>query len=103
MTRVLPDPAPAKTSCGPSPWVTAAIWSELRRRSRSMAAWRLTREVYLPRGARLLGNLRVQPSGRAEVGPPPRPRLKKLFGHRYLGRVLKGNRQDRVPVEHPPE
>src|SRR5436305_339313 len=29
MTRVLPEPAPARTSCGPSPWVTAAICSGL--------------------------------------------------------------------------
>src|SRR4051795_5139359 len=35
MTRVLPDPAPARTSCGPSPWVTAAICSGLSLRSSS--------------------------------------------------------------------
>ena len=30
MTRVLPEPAPASTSCAPSPWVTAARCSSLR-------------------------------------------------------------------------
>src|SRR5580693_8975784 len=35
MTRVLPEPAPARTSWGPSPWVTAAIWSGLSWRSSS--------------------------------------------------------------------
>src|SRR5262249_6183398 len=37
MTRVFPDPAPASTSCGPSPWVTAAICSGFRQPSRSRA------------------------------------------------------------------
>src|SRR5687768_11389856 len=35
MTRVFPEPAPARTSCGPSPWVTAAICSGFSSRSRS--------------------------------------------------------------------
>src|SRR5687767_8892030 len=29
-TRVLPEPAPAMTRSGPSPWVTAACWASLR-------------------------------------------------------------------------
>src|SRR6476659_7783223 len=37
MTRVLPDPAPARTSCGPMPWVTAAICSGLSSASSSLA------------------------------------------------------------------
>src|SRR6185436_499600 len=37
MTRVLPEPAPASTSCGPSPWVTASIWSGLSWFARSKA------------------------------------------------------------------
>src|ERR687895_1888618 len=38
MTRVFPDPAPARTSCGPSPWVTAAICSGFSSRLRSRGA-----------------------------------------------------------------
>src|SRR5919106_5997904 len=33
-TRVLPEPAPAITSSGPSPWVTASRWAGLRSASR---------------------------------------------------------------------
>src|SRR5215213_3030833 len=36
-TRVLPDPAPATTSSGPSPWVTASACSGLRPASSSWA------------------------------------------------------------------
>ena len=34
-TRVLPEPAPARMSSGPSPWVTAARWGALRPSSRA--------------------------------------------------------------------
>src|SRR5680860_1445016 len=36
--RVLPDPAPARISSGPSPWVTACRWGSLRPSSRASAA-----------------------------------------------------------------
>src|SRR5580704_1584191 len=51
MTRVLPEPAPASTNCGPSPWVTAAICSGLRWRSRSALAYLLTQGVWPTAGA----------------------------------------------------
>src|SRR4051812_30458293 len=41
MTRVFPDPAPARTSCGPSPWVATAICSGFRVCSRSKGARRI--------------------------------------------------------------
>src|SRR5919197_5405845 len=35
MTRVLPDPAPARIKSGPSPWVTASRWASVRSARRS--------------------------------------------------------------------
>src|SRR6185295_9959889 len=49
MTRVLPDPAPARTSCGPSPCVTAEICSGLSCLSSSSETACFTPEV-CPRG-----------------------------------------------------
>ena len=50
-TRVLPEPAPARISSGPSPWVTASRWGSLRP-SRSCVACgapRASRPRYRPR------------------------------------------------------
>src|SRR6266540_306596 len=38
ITRVLPEPAPAKTSIGPSVWVIASSW-------RSLSDWRRSRSI----------------------------------------------------------
>src|SRR3954452_6655493 len=38
MTRVLPEPAAARTRSGPSTWVTASRWAGVRSLSRSIEA-----------------------------------------------------------------
>src|SRR4051812_13797011 len=55
-TRVLPEPAPASTSSGPSSWRTACRWGSLRpSRSGSTAVAALTKSRVALRSARRMG------------------------------------------------
>ena len=74
-TRVLPEPAPATISSGPSVWVTASYWTGLRpsRRSSSPISAPYRRPTTLPEGRpdRPAGSARVGVAGVAvavEVG-----------------------------------